>query len=90
MVNGRLKVKNLLRTNNMLEQKFRSLRRHGRRIRGDGDVERSVQKYGVGHAIAENLKIKEYVRQAYRSLDHMPVRFSTVSSESLDKASTLF
>ena len=68
MVNGRQKVKKLPRTNNILEQEFRSLRRHGRRVRGDWDVEPSVQKDGVGLAIAENLKIKEYVRQAYLSL----------------------
>lgn len=90
MINGEHKVKKLPRTNNMLEQEFRSLRRHGRRIRGDGDVERSVQKYGVGLAIAENLKLNEYVRLVYGTLGQIPARFSTVSSESLDKARALF
>ena len=90
MVNGLPKVKKLPRTNNMIEQEFRSLRRHGRRIRGDGDVERSVQKHGVGLAIASNLKIREYVRLVYGTLDQMPARFSNVVLESLDRAKALF
>ena len=89
-VNGRQKIKQLPRTNNLLEQDFRSIRRHARRIRGDSDVERSVQKDGPGHAIVANLEIKEYVRSVYGNLDLMAKRFAEVFINNLELAKTLF
>lgn len=89
-VNGRCKIKRLLRTNNILEQDFRSMRRHARRIRGDMDVERTVQKDGVGLAIVANLEIKEYVRCVYGHQNLMAKRFAEVSMENLVKAKELF
>jgi len=89
-VNGRQKIKQLPRTNNLLEQEFRKMRRHARRIRGDMDVERIVQRDGAGLAIVANLEIKEYVRCVYGSLDQMAKRFAEVSMISLEKAKALF
>jgi len=89
-INGRQQVRRLPRTNNVLEQDFRKMRRHARRIRGDGDVERTVQKDGVGYAIVANLEIKEYVRCVYGGLDQMAGRFAEVATGSLEKAKALF
>ena len=89
-VNGRRKIERLPRTNNALEQDFRSMRRHARRIRGDMDVERTIQKDGVGLAIVANLEIKEYVRCVYGYQDLIAKRFEGVSMGSLEKAKVLF
>jgi len=89
-INGRKQVRRLPRTNNVLEQDFRKMRRHARRIRGDGDVERTVQKDGVGLAIVANLEIREYVRCVYGDLGQMAGRFAKVTTSSLERAKTLF
>jgi len=90
-INGKKRVKKLPRTNNPIEQDFRSLRRHGRRIRGDGDVERIVQRDGPGLAIVkEYLNLEINVRCVYGRLDQMHLRFANVSSESLKRAKALF
>lgn len=89
-INGNKRVKKLPRTNNPIEQDFRSLRRHGRRIRGDGDVERIVQRDGPGLAIVKNLELRDYVRSVYGRPDRMALRFANVSSESLEMARALF
>jgi hypothetical protein len=89
-VNGRRKIKRLPRTNNLLEQDFRRMRRHARRIRGDMNVERAVQGDGAGLAIVANLEIKEYVRCVYGSLDQMAKRFAEVSMDNLEEAKALF
>jgi hypothetical protein len=87
-VNGRRKIMPLPRTNNTVEQDFRSIRRHGRRIRGDGDVERSVQRDGVGLSIVMNLNIEEYVRCVYNRRDQVAARFARVSMTHLKKAAS--
>lgn len=89
-VNGVRKVISLQRTNNTVEREFRQLRRHGRRIRGDSDVERLVQREGVGFAIVRNLEIKQYVRTVFGDFHHIAIRFSEVSKESLEEAKSLF
>lgn len=89
-VDGRTQLRKLPRTNNCLEQDFRRMRRHARRIRGDMDVERSVQRDGVGMAIVENLSIDTYVRCVYGSLDLMAERFAKVSDAALENAKALF
>lgn len=89
-INGKQQVRRLPRTNNALEQDFRKMRRHARRIRGDGDVERTVQKDGVGYAIVANLEIEEYVRCVYGGLDQMVGRFAKVAMGSLEGAKALF
>ena len=66
------------------------MRRHARRIRGDMDVERSVQRDGVGLAIVANLSIDTYVQCVYGSLDMMAYRFATVYDNTLEKAKALF
>ena len=89
-VNGRQRVRRLPRTNNALEQDFRKMRRHARRIQGNGDVERTVQRDGAGLAIVVNLELKEYVRCVYGSLDQIVGRFAEVSMSSLREAKALF
>ncbi len=89
-VNGKQKVRKLPRTNNSAEQDFRSYRRHGRRIRGDSDVERSIQRDGVGLAIMKNFEIKSYVQTVYESMENMVTRFAEVTPENLEKAKILF
>ena len=89
-INGTLKVKQLPRTNNAVEQDFRSLRRHSRRIRGDSNVERTVQRDGVGLAIVKNIENKNYLRHIYGHLSQMPSRFAKVSPNSLQQAKALF
>lgn len=89
-VNGVRRIIRLQRTNNTVEREFRQLRRHGRRIRGDSDVERLVQKEGVGFAVVRNLEIKQYVNAVFGDLNRLGTRFAEVSKESLDKAISLF
>jgi hypothetical protein len=89
-VNGKRELIRLPRTNNTVEQDFRSYRRHSRRIRGDSDVERSVQRDGVGLAIVKNLEDERYLRLVYGRLEHMPQRFAGVSPASLEVARSLF
>ena len=89
-INGTHKIKQLPRTNNTVEQDFRSLRRHSRRIRGDSDVERSVQRDGPGLAIVKNLDNKNYLRCVYGSLQQMPAKFAEVSMNSLQNAKATF
>jgi len=89
-VDGKTQLRKLPRTNNCLEQDFRRIRRHARRIRGDMDVERSVQRDGVGMAIVENLSIDTYVRSMYGSLELMAERFAMVSDDALENARSLF
>jgi len=89
-IDGKKQLKQLPRTNNSVEQDFRKMRRHARRIRGDMDVERSVQRDGVGLAIVENLSIDVYVQNVYGNLDLMAERFATVSDDTLEKAKALF
>jgi hypothetical protein len=89
-VNGRIEYRKLPRTNNAVEQDFRKIRRYWRRIMGNSDVEKNVQKQGVGQAIVANFEIKEYVSVVYRSLENMASRFAMVSLETLERANTLF
>lgn len=89
-INGIQKVKQLPRTNNTLEQDFRSLRRHSRRIRGDADIERTVQRDGVGLAIVKNIENKNYLRHIYGHLNQIPSQFAKVSPNSLQQAKALF
>lgn len=89
-INGTHTVKKLPRTNNTVEQDFRSIRRHSRRIRGDSDVERSVQRDGPGLAIVKNLENNEYLRCVYGSLQQMPAQFAEVSMNSLQNAKATF
>jgi len=89
-VNGIQTVKQLPRTNNTVEQDFRQLRRHSRRIRGDADVECTVQRDGVGLAIVKNLEVKNYLRHIYGSPNQMHARFALVHQNSLQQAKALF
>lgn len=86
MVDGKRGLIRLPRTNNTVEQDFRSYRRHSRRIRGDSDVERTVQRDGVGLAIVRNLEDERYLRVVYGRLEQMPRRFAEVSPASLEVA----
>ena len=88
--NGKKKIMKLPRTNNTIEQDFRSLRRHSRRIRGDADVERIVQRQGAGLAIVKNLENKNYLRHVYGHLNQMHTRFARVSPNSLQQAKAFF
>ena len=89
-VNGKRELIRLPRTNNTVEQDFRSYRRHSRRIRGDSDVERTVQRDGVGLAIVKNLEDERYLRLVYGRLEQMPQRFAEVSPSSMEVARSLF
>jgi len=82
-VNGVTKRMRVPRTNATVEGDYRLVRRHGRRIRGCGDVESQVQREGAGMLLAENLKNQTYVSTVYGSLHRIPNRFSTVSRDGL-------
>jgi len=90
IVNGKKEVRKLPRTNNAVEQDFRKIRRYWRRIMGNSDVEKNVQKQGVGQAIVANLDIKDYVNLVYGSLENMASRFASVTPDALERASALF
>lgn len=77
------------RTNAPVEGEYRTLRRHGRRIRGNNDVESQVQRDGPGMLMVENLTNKKYLSTIYGSPALMPERFSKVTKESLALAKTI-
>jgi hypothetical protein len=80
------RVIKLERTNNSVEQDFRSIRRHGRRLKGNKDVEGLIQKEGVGLLLLLNMGIDKYVKTVYGSWDVMGKRFAEVKKESLAAA----
>lgn len=80
------RVIKLERTNNGVEQDFRSIRRHGRRLKGNKDVEELIQKEGVGLLLLLNMEINEYVKTVYGSWNVMGKRFAEVKKESLAAA----
>lgn len=84
------RVIKLERTNNGVEQDFRSIRRHGRRLKGNKDVEELIQKEGVGLLLLLNMEIEEYVKMVYGSWDVMGKRFAEVKKGSLAAADKIF
>lgn len=89
IVNGKKEVRKLPRTNNAVEQDFRKIRRYWRRIMGNSDVEKNVQKQGAGQAIVANFEIKEYVSVVYGSQENIASRFALVTPDALERASAL-
>lgn len=90
VVNGKKEIRKLPRTNNAVEQDFRKMRRYWRRIMGNSDVERNVQKQGVGQAIVANFEIKAYVNLVYGCLDNIASSFARVAPEALERTDALF
>lgn len=80
------RVIELERTNNGVEQDFRSIRRHGRRLKGNKDVEELIQKEGVGLLLLLNMGIGGYVKTVYGSWEMVGKRFAEVKKESLAAA----
>ena len=80
------RVNKLERTNNGVEQDFRSIRWHGRRSKGNKDVEELIQKEGVWLLLLLNIEIDDYVKTVYGSWDAMEKRFAEVKKESLAAA----
>ena len=76
------RVNKLERTNNGVEQDFRSIQRHCRRLKGNKDVEELIQKEGVWLLLLLNRGILEYVKTVYGSWDAMGKRFAEVKKES--------
>jgi hypothetical protein len=73
----------LPRTNNPIEQAFRAMRKHYRRIKGDSDIEGRMQREGAGMALLLNLGNPAYVRAVYGEESRIPERFRRVRPESL-------
>lgn len=88
-VDGKELIKRLPRTNSPEEMDFRMVRRHGRRIRGNQDIEPQFQRDGPGLLIALNLTNPEYVKIVYGRLENMEARFSRVSPKALKLAKSL-
>ena len=85
----RWKVRRLHRSNGAAERQFRRLRRHGRRITANQDVEGIVGREGPGMLLVANLQDSRYVREVYGSLAHLGERFARVSPGALEEAKTL-
>ncbi len=88
-VKGRRVVRPIPRTTAWAEGQFRKLRRHGRRIRGNSEVEALVQREGPGLLLMENLRDPKYVRLVYGALGRQGERFAQVEEEALATAKTL-
>ena len=88
MVNadGKPTVRRLPRTNTPEEWEFREARRHGRRIRGNSNIEQQFQRDGPGMLMVQNLRDRKYVQLVYGSIGQMATRFSKASQESLERA----
>lgn len=87
-VNGK-KIIRLDRTNNGIEQDFRAIRRHARRLRGDKNVEGIIQREGVGLLLLLNMEISQYIQIVYGSWECMGRRFSRVEETMLERADLL-
>ncbi len=73
-----------MRTFGTIEQDFRTIRRHGRRLKGNKDVEDLVQKERVGLLLLLNMEVDEYVKTLYGSWDRYDgEKFAEVKKESL-------
>ncbi len=83
------RIVELPRTNNALEQAFRAMRRHYRRIQGNSDVEGRVQREGVGMALALNLGNPAYMRTVYGDVNGIIERFRGLRPESIEVAREL-
>jgi hypothetical protein len=88
-VGGRRVVRPIPRTTAWAEGQFRKLRRHGRRIRGNSEVEALVQREGPGLLLMENLREAKYVCFVYGTLARQGTRFAKVGGEALVAAKTL-
>lgn len=88
-VGRRWRVRSLHRSNGAAERKFRRLRRHGRRITANRDVEGIVKREGPGMLLVANLQDSHYVREVYGSLAHLGERFAQVGPEAFREAKTL-
>ncbi len=88
-VGCRWKVRRLHRSNGAAERQFRRLRRHGRRITANREVEGIVAREGPGMLLVANLRDSRYVREVYESLVHLGERFAKVTPEALTEAKTL-
>ncbi len=86
---GRRRVRRLHRSNGAAERQFRRLRRHGRRITANRDVEGIVGREGPGMLLVANLRDSRYVREVYGSLAHLGERFARVGPAALTEAKTL-
>jgi hypothetical protein len=82
-------VRSIPRTTAWAEGQFRKLRRHGRRIRENSEVEALVQREGPGLLLMENLREAKYIRLVYRTLSRQGERFVHVKEETLVTARTL-
>jgi len=82
-IGKKTEVKRVPRTNAPVEGEYRGMRRHGRRIRGCGDVESQFQRDGPGMLMVENLANKRYLSTVYGTMGRIPERFSKVSPKSL-------
>lgn len=83
---GKPAVRKLPRTNTPEEWEFREARRHGRRIRGNANIEQQFQRDGPGMLMVQNLRDRKYVQLIYGSIGQMATRFSNVSPDSLERA----
>ena len=63
---------------------------HGKRLKGNKDVENLVQKEGVGLLLLLNMEVDEYVKTVYGSWEMMGKRFAKVKKESLAAAEKIF
>jgi hypothetical protein len=88
-VGGRRVVRPIPRTTAWAEGQFRKLRRHGRRIRGNSEVEALAQREGPGLLLMENLRDTKYVRLVYGTLARQGARFAHVKEETMVAARTL-
>lgn len=88
-IDGEERTIHLPRTNNTVEQDFRALRRHFRYIQGNSDVEKNVQKYGIGVLLCLNLQHDKYVEVVYGSPSRIGQRFRVVKQASLKEAEQL-
>jgi hypothetical protein len=89
MARGHRVVRAVPRTTAWAEGRFRKLRRHGRRIKGNSEVEALVQREGPGLLLIENLRSPRYVRWVYGALSRQGSRFATVTDQALATAKVL-
>jgi predicted HTH domain antitoxin len=85
-VRGQKASRPVPRTTAWAEGQFRKLQRHGRRIKGNAEVESLVQREGPGLLLMGNLRNPKYVRFVYGALTRLGATFARVGEKALSVA----
>ena len=77
-VNGRKRTFYIHRTNNIMEQQFRSFAYSYRRIHGNGSIKRNLENIPEALPLVANLKNPDYVRLVFGNEENITKKFASI------------